>query len=112
MQRFALTLAQGARGSGKSTLLDRAAHERAALGVSSYVYRARRAFQPGRQRACLLQGWPGVIRLPGIFWLATRLCEARARSQVGPTWQASRGGFWCGALEAKLTASEDDWEAR
>jgi G3E family GTPase len=84
-----------------SDRFDPAAHERAALGVSSYVYRSGRPFHPARLRAHLIAGCAGVIRSRGIFWLATRMSEAGAWSQVGPVWQASRGGFWWSALEAQ-----------
>jgi G3E family GTPase len=87
------------RSSKSNDVFDPAAQQRASLGVSSYVYRARRPFHPARLRAHLLGGWPGVIRSRGIFWLATRMAEAGAWSQVGPIWQTSRGGFWWSALE-------------
>lgn len=41
-------------------------------GVTSFVYRARRPFQPERIHALLNGPLPGVIRAKGLFWLATR----------------------------------------
>jgi G3E family GTPase len=41
-------------------------------GIASFVYRARRPFDPGAVHAVLSGPLPGVIRAKGHFWLATR----------------------------------------
>jgi G3E family GTPase len=66
-------------------------------GVASYVYRARRPFDPQRIQAVLQSDLPGVIRAKGHFWLATRpdfvaeFSLAGALSSITPigTWWAS-----------------------
>ena len=66
-------------------------------GVTSYVYRARRPFQPQAIHALLNGPLPGVIRAKGHFWIATRpewvaeFSLAGALSSVAPlgTWWAS-----------------------
>lgn len=66
-------------------------------GVASFVYRARRPFDPARIHALLNGDLPGVIRAKGHFWIATRpewVAEsslAGALSSVDPlgTWWAS-----------------------
>ncbi len=66
-------------------------------GVASYVYRARRPFQPKEIHAVLSGSLPGVIRAKGHFWIATRpewvveYSLAGALSSVSPlgTWWAS-----------------------
>ena len=66
-------------------------------GVSSYVYRARRPFDPQKIHDLLNAELPGVIRAKGHFWLATRpgwvaeFSLAGALSSVKPlgTWWAS-----------------------
>ncbi len=66
-------------------------------GVASFVYRARRPFQPEKINAILNGQLPGVIRAKGLFWLATRpnwvaeFSMAGALSSVEPigTWWAS-----------------------
>ena len=64
-------------------------------GISSFVYRARRPFDPGRVHAVLNGDLPGVIRAKGHFWIATRpnwvaeFSLAGAMSSVKPL-----GGWW------------------
>lgn len=66
-------------------------------GVTSYVYRARRPFDPQAIYDLLNGELPGVIRAKGHFWVATRpewLAEfslAGALSSISPlgTWWAS-----------------------
>ena len=66
-------------------------------GVTSYVYRARRPFDPKRIYAVLNGDMPGVIRAKGHFWIATRpnwvaeFSLAGALSSVEPlgTWWAA-----------------------
>ena len=66
-------------------------------GVTSYVYRARRPFEPEAIHKLLNGPLPGVIRAKGHFWIATRpdwvaeFSLAGALSSVAPlgTWWAS-----------------------
>ena len=66
-------------------------------GVASFVYRARRPFDPDKILAVLNGDLPGVIRAKGHFWIATRpdwvaeFSLAGALSSVKPmgTWWAS-----------------------
>ena len=66
-------------------------------GVGSFVYRARRPFEPEKIQAVLNGELPGVIRAKGHFWIATRpewvaeFSLAGALSSVKPlgTWWAT-----------------------
>ncbi len=66
-------------------------------GVQSFVYRARRPFDPAKIHAVLNDAMPGVIRAKGHFWIATRpdwvveFSLAGALSSVVPlgTWWAA-----------------------
>ena len=66
-------------------------------GVTSYVYRAQRPFEPEKIKAVLNGSMPGVIRAKGHFWISTRpewvaeFSLAGALSSVKPlgTWWAS-----------------------
>ncbi|MEL6964082.1 MAG: GTP-binding protein [Pseudomonadota bacterium] len=66
-------------------------------GVTSYVYRARRPFEPQRIHDALNAALPGVIRAKGHLWIATRpewvveFSLAGALSSIKPlgTWWAT-----------------------
>lgn len=66
-------------------------------GVTSYVYRARRPFEPRKVHALLNGQLPGVIRAKGHFWIGSRpdwvleFSLAGALSSIAPigTWWAS-----------------------
>ena len=63
-------------------------------GIRSFVYRARKPFQPARFKAFLDESWPGVIRAKGFFWLATRPHHVGEMSQAGPLVRSGRLGLW------------------
>lgn len=71
-------------------------------GVSSFVYRARRPFEPRKIHELLNGALPGVIRAKGHFWLATRpdwvaeFSLAGALSSVRPL-----GQWWASVPEAR-----------
>ena len=66
-------------------------------GISSFVFRARRPFDPARLHAVLNSDLPGVLRAKGHFWIATRpdwvaeFSLAGAISTVTPL-----GRWWAG----------------
>ncbi|MTH61265.1 GTP-binding protein [Paracoccus litorisediminis] len=87
-------------------------------GVSSFVYRARRPFDPVRIHAALNGELPGVIRAKGHFWIATRpdwvaeFSLAGAISTVTPL-----GRWWAGVpkqhwptVTDSLAAAVELWE--
>lgn len=72
-------------------------------GISSFVYRAHRPFHPERFRDFLNEGWEGVVRSKGFFWLATRMDYAMIWSQAGGACRIEPGFVWWVALP------ESDW---
>jgi G3E family GTPase len=67
-------------------------------GIRSFVYRARRPFEPERFDAFVNRTWPGLIRAKGHFWLATRPDWVGEFSLAGAVAHVSAMGFWWAAV--------------
>lgn len=63
-------------------------------GIRSFVYRAKRPFDPVRFHAFINSDWPGVIRAKGFFWLATRPNHVGEISQAGALVKTGKMGLW------------------
>ena len=67
-------------------------------GIRSFVYRAKKPFDPARFHDFVHRPWPGVVRAKGFFWLATRPHHAGELSQAGPMVRTSKMGLWWSAV--------------
>jgi len=67
-------------------------------GISSFVYRARRPFDPGRIHDVLNGDLPGVIRAKGHFWIATRPDWVAEFSLAGAISSVTPLGRWWAAV--------------
>ncbi len=63
-------------------------------GVASFVYRARRPFEPEKILAVLNGQLPGVIRAKGHFWIATRPEWVAEFSLAGAISSVKPLGMW------------------
>jgi G3E family GTPase len=67
-------------------------------GIASFVYRARRPFDPAKLHALFNSSWPGVVRAKGFFWLATRPAWVGELSQAGALVRHEAAGYWWAAV--------------
>lgn len=78
-------------------------------GVRSFVYRARRPFDPARFQAFIDKSWPGVVRAKGFFWLATRPDYVGELSQAGALVRTNKRGRWWSAVPRSYWPQEPEW---
>jgi len=78
-------------------------------GIASFVYRARRPFDPAKFHAFVNRGWPGVIRAKGYFWLATRPEWVGELSQAGALVRHGAAGFWWAAMPQERWPDHPEW---
>ncbi|WP_420403746.1 GTP-binding protein [Nisaea sp.] len=67
-------------------------------GIASFVYRARRPFDPAEIHELLNGPLPGVIRAKGHFWIATRPEWVAEFSLAGALTSTSPLGTWWAAV--------------
>jgi len=80
-------------------------------GVSSFVFRALRPFDPERFAAFLARDWPGLMRAKGHFWLATRPDWAGEMSLAGSICRTEGSGTWWAATPKERWPQFDGWRA-
>ncbi|MBB4095076.1 zinc metallochaperone GTPase ZigA [Brucella pecoris] len=79
-------------------------------GVRSFVYRARRPFDPERFQSFIDKGWPGVVRAKGFFWLATRPDFVGEISQAGALVRTGKRGRWWSSVPKQYWPGEPEWQ--
>ena len=68
-------------------------------GISSFVFRSRKPFDPVRFWNYVQHKFPGtVIRSKGLFWLASRPSQALVWSQAGGSFRAESAGVWWSSM--------------
>jgi G3E family GTPase len=78
-------------------------------GVSNFVYRARRPFDPAKFHQFLRETWAGVIRAKGHFWIATRPQWLGELSQAGAIVRTEGLGFWWANVPADRWPDDPFW---
>ena len=80
-------------------------------GIRSFVYRARRPFDPARFQRFIDRSWPGVVRAKGFFWLATRPHHVGEISQAGALVRTGRMGLWWSSVPKEQWPRNPDFDA-
>ncbi len=81
-------------------------------GIASFVYRARRPFEPTKLHAFFNTSWPGVVRAKGFFWLASRPQWVGELSQAGALVRHEAIGYWWAAVPKENWPSDESLVAR
>jgi len=79
-------------------------------GIESFIYRARRPFDPVKFRRFLNRSWPGVVRAKGHFWIATRPDWVGEISQAGAQVTSQGLGRWWAAVPKDRWPDGDAFE--
>ncbi|MDO9418652.1 GTP-binding protein [Pararhizobium sp.] len=80
-------------------------------GIRSFVYRARRPFDPIKFQSFIDRPWPGLVRAKGFFWLATRPHYVGEISQAGALVRTGRMGLWWSAVPNRQWPDEPQFHA-
>jgi G3E family GTPase len=115
---FALEEAQAAPG-WMAVLRGEEKPESQEYGISSFVFRARRAFHPERFMDFMKKYGDHFLRAKGLFWVATRPDYIGLLSQAGGICSLDCAGRWYAATPARewpvdeedLAILKKDWDA-
>ena len=78
-------------------------------GIRSFVYRARKPFEPAKFQAFIDRAWPGVVRAKGFFWLATRPHHVGEMSHAGALVRTEKRGLWWAAVPQERWPDNAEW---
>ncbi|MEM6902973.1 MAG: GTP-binding protein, partial [Pseudomonadota bacterium] len=79
-------------------------------GIGSFVYRARRPFDPQRFFDFLQEERRDVIRAKGLFWLATRDAFVGDLSWAGSVVRHEPMGYWWAAVPKNRWPQDEGWK--
>ena len=79
-------------------------------GIRSFVYRAKRPFNPLLLAEFINTPWPGVVRSKGFFWLATRPDFVGELSQAGALVRTMRRGRWWASVPLERWPDSEEWQ--
>ena len=72
-------------------------------GISSFVYRNKKPFDPIRFWNYIQNAFPlSIIRSKGLFWLSSRPDQALICGQAGGSLKADSAGVWWSSMTLSL----------
>ena len=80
-------------------------------GITSFVYRARRPFDPDRFAAFINSPWNGILRAKGFFWLSTRPRWVGELSHCGALVRTTGRSWWWSALPRSKWPEDPVWQS-
>ncbi|RFC68499.1 MULTISPECIES: GTP-binding protein [Mesorhizobium] len=80
-------------------------------GIASFVYRARRPFDPEKFYAFTQRKWDGLLRAKGHFWLATRKDWIGLYSVAGTQTKVDQRGFWWASVPRTYWPRQQQFQA-
>ena len=78
-------------------------------GIRSFVYRARKPFDPAKFQSFINRSWPGVVRAKGFFWLATKPRFVGEISMAGTLVKTEKRGLWWSAAPKSMWPDDPEW---
>ncbi len=78
-------------------------------GIRSFVFRARRPFDPAKFHDFIQESWAGLIRSKGFFWLATRPRYVGELSQAGALLRTGKRGLWWASIPKQYWPEDEGW---
>ena len=80
--------------------------------ISAFAYHSRKPFHPERFWNLLQQGFPGVFRAKGFFWLATRMDLVGGLNLAGAESHCAAAGNWWAARDDHARELEMPYRTR
>lgn len=76
-------------------------------GIHSFLYTAKRPFDPLKFSSFIDEPWPGVIRAKGYFWLSTRPSMIGELSLAGTSMKLTKAGIWWAEAPKEIWPMDD-----
>ncbi len=79
-------------------------------GITSFVYRARKPFNPEKIYKFFHEEWPGVIRAKGFFWISSRPDFVGELAQAGAVVRHQGVGRWWAGIPKSRWPDDPQFE--
>ncbi len=94
--------------SGQSGVMKATAQQTQSVEWTTMVFQARRPFNEAKIRALIASAYPGLLRVKGFFWLASRNDDMGYLSVAGGIARWDFVGTWAAAMRERGVISEEE----